>query len=254
MSYNRPNMLRDAVDSVLNQEYTDLRCIIYDDGSDSFDINEWIKQYDDDRLALAVGEQMDPAERIRPGNTHWPTNLNKIVSMIERDEVLVYLCDDDVLDPDWFNVIHERFTLDPNTHLILGDMYYFQDGDDPLTQSILGFPALIAPDQNVKMNDVGHRLIMWWNLGAFAHSMKCFYDENVRWRDGFKDYAHSWDIQYIEALQLAHGAYVFVPVPSVYRREHANTMSAKLGRINEEGLYFKAGEELTVDAITSPME
>jgi glycosyltransferase involved in cell wall biosynthesis len=247
-------MLKEAVDSVLNQKHTDLRCIIYDDGSDSFDIIEWVKQYDDDRIAIAVGEKMDPEERVRPGNTQWPTNINKIISMIPREEFLLYLCDDDVLDPNWFEAINERYTLDPKTHLLLGDMYYFQDGDDPLTQSELGFPAKLVPEQNIKENDDGQRLIMWWNLGAFAHSMKCFYDEDVRWRDGFKGYAHSWDIQYIEALQEAHGAYVFLPIPSVYRREHKNTMSAKLGRINEEGLYFRAGEELTTDAITSPME
>lgn len=249
MSYNRPRMLKEAVDSVLNQTYSDVRCIIYDDGSDSFDIIEWAKQYDDDRIAIAVADKQDPEERIRPGNTQWPTNINNILSHIERDEYLIYLCDDDVLDLNWFQNCMDRYYYDPNTHLILGDMYYFQDGDDPLEKSTLGFPAKIQPKDGE-----GNNLIMWWNLGAFMHSMKCFYDEGVRWRDGYKDYAHSWDIQYIDALQKAHGAYVFLPIPSVYRREHQNTMSAKLGRINEEGLYFKAGEELTVDAVISPME
>jgi glycosyltransferase involved in cell wall biosynthesis len=244
-------MLGEAIESVLSQSFEDLRCIVYDDGSDSFDFMEYISQYDDPRIMAAAGDQMTPEERTRAGNTQWSTNMNYLLSKLPREDALVYLCDDDILAPFWLDVINYRFNLEPNLHLLMGDMAYFQDGQDPLTEGIRGFPVQKAPDEPPP-NEAG--FMMWWSLGAFAHRMTCFFDEGVRWRKGYKNHAHSWDIAYIEQIQALHPYYEFIPQITVYRREHANTMSAKLGRINENGLYYRAGEEIPEDAVTTPME
>lgn len=241
-------MLKEAVESVLNQTHEDLSCIIYDDGSDSFDVVEFVKQWDDPRVVLALGDKMAPEERIRKGNTQWSTNMNYIMSKLPRDEWVLHLCDDDILALDWFDAVNTRVEYNDSQHIILGDLGYFQDGEDPYTQGRRGFPSIDANP------DAAPGETMWWSLGAFAHSMECFWGEGVRWRNGLKDNTHSWDIQYCEALQFNHFAHVFVPQIALWRREHPNTMSAKLGRINEDGLYFKAGDEITLDAITTPME
>lgn len=246
ISYNRPRMLKEAVDSVLGQTHKDLRAIIYDDGSDSFDIEDFVGQYDDDRLALVTSPKLTPEQRVEKGTTRWADNINSILEMIPREEYVAYLCDDDLMHPKWLETVNHRFTVDPNLHIVLGDMYYFQDGQDPETESLRGFPARIEVESD--------RAMMWWNLGAFFHSQKCFHDEGAKWGGGLDGNAHSFDIDFINDLQKNHQAIIFLDVCAMYRREHDNTLSAKLGRVDEEGRYYKAGGEMLAEHITTAME
>lgn len=246
ISYNRPRMLKEAIDSVLNQTHEDLRCIIYDDGSDIFDIEEFIKQYTDDRLALVTSPKLTPEERVEKGNTRWADNINSILEMIPREEYVAYLCDDDLLQQDWLSLANHRFSVDPNLHIVLANMYYFNDGEDPITTAKKGFPARISSENDGAM--------MWWNLGAFFHSMKCFHDEGAKWGMGLDGNAHSFDIDFINALQENHQAIIFLDICAMYRREHENTLSAKLGRVDENGEYYKAGGDMLPEHITTAME
>lgn len=247
-SYNRPGMLKEAVDSVLTQSHEDLTLWLYDDYSD-FDIERWVKQnrYDQDpRLVICKADRVSIEERIRPGSTRWPENINHIVQQIPRHQFITYLCDDDVLDRDWCARVSRGLTDSPTSHMILGDMYYYYDGQDPYKEAIKGFPADIEVEDG--------RFLMWWNLGAFAYRSDCSRDCKVRWGEGIEGYAHSWDISLIESMKAAHVGYIFFPDPAVYRREHENTLSARMGRINEKGLYYKAAEEMLPQHVMGLLE
>ncbi len=243
ISYNRPRMLKEAINSVLMSN-VDVVCWIYDDGSD-FDVVSLVDGINDDRIVLAVAPRMSPEERVRPGNTRWSTNMNWLLDRIPVGETITYLCDDDILNRNWLGVVEDFFKENTETHLIVGDMYYFYDGEDPVRDGRWGFPVRYE-------NDNGGYVI-WWNLGSFTHRSECFHKCGVRWRRGYRDNPHSWDIAYINSLLATHVGYIKVNVPAMYRREHDNTLSARAGRI-VDGFYVKPADELLPEHVKGMME
>ncbi len=239
-------MLKEAIESVLNSRGVHVRCWVYDDGSD-FDVTKVVESIGDDRIILACAPRITPEERVRRGNTRWSTNMNWIVAKTNRGESITYLCDDDILSPDWLAAVDELFSQTTTPHLVIGDMYYFYDGEDPFKDGRWGFPAKVE-----KQSD-DNGFVIWWNLGSFSHRTECFHDEGIRWRHGYKGHPHSWDVQYIDALLEKHVGYVKINIPAMYRREHKNTLSARAGRISD-GVYVKPAEELKPEDVTGMME
>lgn len=228
---------------MLSSSGVSIRCWVYDDGSD-FDVAETIRSIGDERVILAGAPPIPAEERVRPGNTRWSTNVNWILSKMGVGETVTYLCDDDLLDAGWL-VSAERVFLDaPSVHMVVGDMYYFNDGEDAVRDGRKGFPARIK---------IENEYLIWWNLGAFTHLTDCFFSCGVKWRRGHKDYPHSWDIQYISSLLEKHAGYVKIPVRAMYRREHPNTLSARAGRI-EGGYYVRAAERIEPEDVSGMME
>lgn len=239
-------MLREAIESIFNQTHKDILVWLYDDASD-FDIHGLVdNQWEGLPINVCQAEPVTMEERIRPGSTRWPDNINFLIDQIPRGEYITYLCDDDVFHPEWLEAASTVFEQSEATHLLLSDMYYFDDGYDPFTAALRGFPADIEIEPG--------RSVMWWNLGAFANRSDCHYDCGAAWGEGHMGYAHSWDISLIESLKAAHPGYIFLPIPSVYRREHPNTISARMGRINEKGLYYKAAEEMRPEHLAGFLE
>lgn len=243
LSYNRPRMVREAVMSVLNSRNVDVRCWVYDDGSD-FDIGENLSDIDDDRLFIFGSDPISPDERIRRWNTRWATNMNWVMSKIPNNQTITFLCDDDLLHEDWLSHAEHFLTINKNLHVVIGDMYYFYDGEEPYSKGRKGFPAGV---------EIEGEYVIWWNLGSFTHRSECFHECGIRWRYGYKGYPHSWDLQYINDLLAAHVGYVKVPIPAMFRREHDNTISARAGRI-ENGVYVRAAEQLLPEHVQGMME
>lgn len=240
-------MLREAIENVLTQSLTSTMCWVIDDGSD-FDVMALQEEFDDERLIIAAAPQISIQERTNPDSTRWTTNVNYILAQIPKEDFVVYLCDDDLISPTWMEELHHAYTVNPKTHVVLGDTYWFWDGDDPFETGVKGFRMRM--DNPTPENDIN----LWWQAGSFAHRMLCFYDCNVRWRHGYKGRAHSYDIQFIDDLLISHPGYLVAPTPSGYRREHDNTLSARMGRVDEEGWYFKTGETLEEEHVKGFME
>jgi glycosyltransferase involved in cell wall biosynthesis len=243
MSYNRPRMVREAIGSVLASK-AEIVCWVYDDGSD-FDIRSVIEDIGDNRVVLAVADKVTPEERVRPGSTRWSTNMNWLLSKIPDGQTITYLCDDDILHPDWLSYADDMLVKNPNLHVVVGDMYYFYDGEDPFEDGRLGFP--------IEFEEEDGSLTTWWNLGAFTHRSECFRKCDVKWRKGYKGHPHSWDVGYVTDILKYHVGYVKIPVPAMYRREHPDTLSARAGRI-EGGYYVRAAEDLSPDYVRGMME
>lgn len=244
-SYNRPRMLREAILSVLGQTYQRFRIFVMDDGSDIFDPVELIDEFEDERIIPCIAPRMTPEERVDPENTRFADNLNYVIDQIPReDNFLVYLCDDDVLHPNWLAVANYMLYTNPSYHSINGNCYYFYDGENPFKDGREGFLSNITPEsQNLDW-------LIWWQMGTFAMRLTCV-DEGVRWsksRGG-----HSWDIEYCKSIWEHTASYIHIHAPSVYRREHDNALSYKLGRFHD-GAYSEHPMELTPEHVTSPME
>src|ERR1700683_3631926 len=90
--YNGMPFVKDAVESVLRQTYTDFRFLIIDDGS-SDDSAEYLKSLKDPRLRVIVRE-----------NRGLGATLNQLFSESET-EYVARMDSDDVCDPDRIKMV-----------------------------------------------------------------------------------------------------------------------------------------------------
>lgn len=86
-TFNRARWLREAIDSVLAQTYTDFRLIVSDNASDD-DTPDVVRSLNDKRITFVRSER----------NAGASGNLNRLIELAET-EFLVLLPDDDVLYP-----------------------------------------------------------------------------------------------------------------------------------------------------------
>lgn len=221
-SYNRPRMLREAILSVLGQSFQKFYIWVVDDGSD-FDVIELINEFEDARIIACVAPQISAAERIDEKSTRFQDNVNYVLSQIPREgNLITYLCDDDVFHPDWLMTMNYMLNKYPIFHSINSACYYFWDGQNPFKEGEKGFLS--------ELKSPGEKdMLVWWQVGSFAHLSKCYYECNVKWTVGRKG-AHSWDVEYVKNLWNAHPSYIQMDVPTVYRREHSRALSHILGR------------------------
>jgi len=222
-SYNRPNMLKEAISSVLYQDYGKFDLYVVDDGSDNFDIKALLDDFSDNRILLAQASQISMAERLR--RSRLGENANAVISQIPDNEPVYYLCDDDLMAPLWLSRSITAFQAYPEIHVVQGESWYFQDGQNPETEAIYGMPV-------DKYNGMP---TMYWSTGSFAHKALCCKQEGLWWSDN--TFLHSQDTNFIMDFWKSHSNYSVVPTKAVYRREHENTLSAKLGRKDEFGRY-----------------
>lgn len=225
LSYNRPRMLREAIDSVRNGTYQKFQIWIADDGSD-FDVAELAGSYKDDRIGWIQREKITPEERAT--RSRIAENINALIEQIPGEEMIYYLCDDDLFDKDWLARSITCIEHSPTYHVVTGESHYFFDGEDPDTESKPGIPLEGEGDSAIPR--------MWWGLGSFAHRGWCWHKESVKWYDSY--YGHSIDTNFISDLWFTHQQYLIVDKPAVYRREHERMLSAKLGRKDASGRYL----------------
>ena len=86
-TFNRAGWLRESIESVLAQTFTDFRLIVSDNASDD-DTPEVVRSFDDDRIQYMRSQR----------NVGSIGNLNRLIALAET-EFLVLLPDDDVLYP-----------------------------------------------------------------------------------------------------------------------------------------------------------
>ena len=79
LSYNRPRMLKEAIDSVLQGRYQNVTLWVLDDASD-FDANDICEPYHDERIVLAKFSPISAKNRIKKNRV--AQNLNAIIEML----------------------------------------------------------------------------------------------------------------------------------------------------------------------------
>jgi hypothetical protein len=122
VSHYKPHLLREAVDSVLRQTFTDWQAILIDSGAlydrGFFDQLPWAK---DPRFRVVKSGET-PDLRRRKAMAPWCFNECFRRGWV-RGDLVMYLCDDDILYPNAFATFVERFRQRPEAMA----MYASQD-------------------------------------------------------------------------------------------------------------------------------
>ena len=110
-TYNRPQMLQRAVDSVLNQTFQDFELLVIDDHSDT-----------PPNLNLPKGEDRVVTVRL-PFNTGYQVRPKNIGIMLSKGSYIAYLDDDNVFLPDHIEVLYEAIK-ESGADVVYGDRVY----------------------------------------------------------------------------------------------------------------------------------
>ncbi len=109
--YNGETYLREAIDSILNQTFTNFECIIINDGSTDKSLSI-IKSYSDNRIILINNE----------GNKGLIYSLNKGIDTA-KGEYIARMDADDICLPNRFEEQLKTFQAQPNTIVVSSDYY-----------------------------------------------------------------------------------------------------------------------------------
>jgi spore maturation protein CgeD len=97
-SYNNPNYLTRAIDSVLNQTYNNYELIIADDNSSNLEVINIINRYT--HLENVIAFSSDIEEEYRLNTARYATQINTAVGLFSTGDYLCYLADDDYYYPE----------------------------------------------------------------------------------------------------------------------------------------------------------
>lgn len=105
-TYNRAEMLRASIGSVLSQPRSDVQLIVCDNASTDYTA-EVVASFDDSRLSYVRSDV----------NVGMIGNLNRVIGLAET-ELLVLLPDDDLLYPGYFDAVVDVFDRCPRAGLV----------------------------------------------------------------------------------------------------------------------------------------
>jgi glycosyltransferase involved in cell wall biosynthesis len=129
-SFNRPRMLREALVSVVSGGPEQV--IVVDDGS-TFAVDAYSREF---RTDLVTAPPLTVEERLRVARQG--ELLNCALGLVTQ-EVVTYLCDDDLHHCDWYGYLRAYFDAHPDCHYVRGDWGVFADGD-MLGDRLCAFP------------------------------------------------------------------------------------------------------------------
>ncbi len=133
-TYNRARWLREAMDSVLAQDYPNLELVVVDDGSSDETpalLSDYGSRYPIERFRFARQENAGQARAINRGNA------------LARGEILGYLSDDDLLAPGAVSRLTAELVADPEaavaypTYLLIDERGTVEDTVRPIEYSPL---------------------------------------------------------------------------------------------------------------------
>ena len=107
-SYNKPEYIKLAIDSVLNQTYSNFELLIMDDNSDKA-VRDIILSYKDDRIRTFFS---DVTEENRYKNVRYSALINFAIDNLVTGDYITYMTDDDI----YANNRLECMTIALNSH------------------------------------------------------------------------------------------------------------------------------------------
>ena len=120
-SYNKPEYIKNAIETVLHQSYPNFELLIMDDNSDD-KVKEFIKSFNDPRIKTYFS---DVTEEDRYKKTRYSVLINKALEMATGDYI-TYLTDDSWYYPNRLEVMVNQLNKN-GTSICYGGQNIFQD-------------------------------------------------------------------------------------------------------------------------------
>ena len=218
-TYNRPQYLGEAIESVINQRYQNWELIVLNDGG--IDVAGVVDKFADSRIIyVPSAENKGAAHRFNQGLA------------LARGEYITYLGDDDVFYPNHVEVLAKALDENPNAALSYSDLYAASSVADPRTgkRYILdkrisvsrGFNREFMFHHNHILHvSLMHRLDAARRVGGFDENVKVLIEWSLNRRLAFiYDFVH---------VEVATGEYHMAVFKSdrISVRERRNTESYK---------------------------
>ncbi len=196
--YNGESYLREAIDSVLNQTFSDFEFIIINDGSSDKSLSI-IQSFQDKRIVLIDND----------GNKGLIFSLNKGLE-IAKGKYIARMDADDICMPERLDLQVKQFFNHPNA-MIVGSDYYLLDGEKN------------TYIKNINDSDYQKAVLLF--TPCFCHPtvmMKNVFKEKQVFYD--KDFIHAEDYKLWTDL-CTFGEYLNIDKPLLKYRYHASQIS-----------------------------
>lgn len=178
-SFNRPRMLREALQSLERQTHRDFQVILVDD-SNAMNVFDVIKDFEFPEC-VTVHENVPAGDRKKCNRLG--VNVNAGLGRVTGD-IVAYLADDDAYFPGWFSAVSDYFERHKNVSVAFGILKYCQDELDFSEAGEIRFWNEMIPDPMGRLdhNQVVHRRfdpIRKWseNIGTEMNVDGWFFNE-----------------------------------------------------------------------------
>lgn len=167
-TYKRDDLLKDAIESVLAQSFTDFEYIIVDDGC-SDDTKALVEGFNDNRIIYLRNEE-------NPARTHCrPINVGLKHS---KGEYIAYLDDDNVWDSFHLDVLIKGIERD-NVDVVYCDMMVVQPDGSMQYGIQMDFDAQFLLNRNfIDTSEILHKREVAFGIGGWDEKVKRFTDWN----------------------------------------------------------------------------
>lgn len=216
-SYNKPQWIGGAIESVLNQIHRDFELLILDDNSPDPAVRDIILSYNDDRIKTYFSRVHDDD---RFEQNRYSILINHAIRHMSTGDYISYLCDDDYYYPQKLSVMSKH--LDNNLHhdIVFSCQQIVDVDGNPSGERRFTEPLKKAWDA-VDHNSVMHR--------------RSLYDMTDGWPEGADTWggADSWFWKSINDMGI-----IFYPV--------APDVPLEAKRYHEDSVQWKIANEVPV--------
>jgi spore maturation protein CgeD len=225
--YNKPEWLKECIDSVIDQTYQDWELLIMEDNSPDKTVVEIINSYDDKRI-LKFFSNVSDEDRYK--TARYATLINTAFPL-SVGEYITYLVDDDKYYPDRLQTLVEYMDNNPGHQVVYHSLANIDANSNP--GGIRSIKGVLdgKSDDTMAFNYVDHNMVM--------HTRQAFIDVN-----GWYDVPGVWggaDAYFWRRLNEA--GYCLYPVgtadkPLAAKRYHEKNVQSLIVR----GEFFPDGK------------
>ena len=241
-SYNRVNLLKRAIESVLKQSYSDFELIIIDDCSD-LPTQKILDEYEHQDKRITIFRM--------PKNVGANVCRNKGLNLA-TGKFYTGLDDDDFFSPERLSVLLSSFEDDCS---FVCDNYLIDDGQKLKRRFVAGVKFLKA-DKLAKINQAGNQVFTYLKrikeIGGFDENLKRLQDQDTWYRLALKfgrfkridDATYVMDVSHeinrITKMNKEYDAYV------AFYEKHASKMSSSALAYNKLRLGYLENKQLSI--------
>lgn len=170
--YKRPEIVKNALDSIKNLLYDNWHLTFIDDsGDDSFKDTFLNYGFDENKIEY-VPIMMSDQKKVSLGGSIFGMYINHTIKKSDSD-IFILICDDDALVPDYLNNLNTFYNQNPNSHwgychvkLFNPNVEYYKEAENRSTVydwslnmvNLNGYTTPITPSCKVDSSQVSFRI------------------------------------------------------------------------------------------------